>query len=136
MIDFDIENDYTKLRPFDLRLVSQGDRICDTHGREVSIDAATEILAQLGPSALRMLPEMWLDGLPVYRNSELAMLDGSTKKYADIGCGEPIVGWPVVKPKQVVEVYVDGRRVGTDTIPGGAVLVRWDLHYTTEVNLG
>lgn len=123
----DVPNDFSLLRPFDLRLVSQGDDVCDTRGREVSLDAATEMMAQLGPSSLRMAPSFWLEGKPVYWDSEVLLLSGDARRYCDVPDGAAIISWPPEKKDKVVKIFVDGELAGSNTIPHDAVLLFWDL---------
>lgn len=125
------------LRPFDLRLVSQGDEVCDTRGRKLTLDGATELIAQSGTDAVRMLPEMWLNNKPVYWDDTIQAIDCFGAKgvcsYGEARTfGHLPIAWPEPKPQQVVEVYVDGQLAGADSIPANAVLQFWDLHYSIK----
>lgn len=128
------EQDFSLLRPFDLRLVSQGDELCDTRGRHVGIEAATEMIAQLGSSSLRMAPETWLDGRPVYRDSKVQMLDGSILAwdYITPQMYDYVKGWPAVNRGQEVTVFVDGVLAGTNHILADSILKSWDLNYEVK----
>lgn len=126
-----IPNDYSLLRPFDLRLVSQGDEVCDTRGRLVGIDAATEMLAQNGASSLRMAPISWLQGRPVYWDSEVQTSSGEVRKWDLLGDEETIgLSWPPEKPDQVVAVYIDGKLAGTCLIPWSHEITHWNIHHS------
>lgn len=122
------------LRPFDLRLVSQGDEVCDTRGRKLTLDGATEMIAQNGTDAVRMLPEMWLNNKPVYWDSIVRCMERAAPwDYESIvALGWTPIAWPEPKSQQVVEVYVDGQLAGADLIPSNAVLQFWDLHYSIK----
>jgi len=122
-------HDFSLLRPFDLRLASQGDELCDARGREVAIDDAAEMVRQLGTGSLRMAPDTWLEGRPVYWDSVLQFAAGAyTLLEGELGdLGRPI-GWP---PEEVrVELFVNGELVDTQSLPRGKVVVSWGLHFS------
>jgi len=128
-----MKQDLTLLRPFDLRAVAQGDAVCDTRGRELTIDGAAELVHQSGIEALRMSPEMWLEGKPVYWGSVVQTAFGHYPYNPDTMGPQEALGWPSPAPERVLELYIDGKRVDTFTLPPTAHLVYWKVVYD---NLG
>jgi len=127
-------HDFSLLRPFDLRLVAQGDELCDARGREVALEDASEMIRQLGTGGLRMSPDTWLEGRPVYWDSVLQFAAGAYTLFeGELGeLGRPL-GWPPEETK--AELFINGALVGVQSVPQGKVVMSWSLHVSDAEKL-
>lgn len=114
------DKDYTLLREFDYALWRQGARVCDRQGEDIASAATVALLYANGvENILRMQPLAWLQGIPVYPDTDLYHLPSdSVIRACDVPSLDKAINAGVFlapnksSPKKViVEVYFDGERV-------------------------